>query len=347
MFHRSFLPAMAVSLTIFAGCSANAGSASESKTADVSAASTESPKMTKNDIPVFNRDSAMAMLRAQVDLGPRVPGSEAHARFVDLAVSRLRNLGARVDVSDATVANPVTGQNVPVRNILATFNPGGTSRILLLAHYDTRPWADEDPSYTNRTKPIDGANDGGSGVAVLLELARLMSIQQPTVGVDLLLVDAEDGGLSAPAGATYDEAVKYERSWCLGSRYWAENMPGDRVKPRYAILLDMVGGKNAVFYREAFSQANARQIVDKVWKQAKELGYGTRFPDEIGGAINDDHLPLLNVGIPAIDIIEIGNHETGGFNPTWHTLNDNFGNIDPKTIEMIGNVITNVVYNEK
>lgn len=329
---------------VFTACSANSSTSPSAVTADSAPVQSE---VVKTAIPVFNADSAMAMLKAQTDLGPRVPGSKAHSQFVDMAVNRLKGLGALVEVSDATMTNPVTGNDVPVRNILATFNPSGTSRVLLLAHYDTRPWADEDPSYTNRTKPIDGANDGASGVAVLMEIARLMSQQQPTVGVDLLLVDAEDGGLSAPEGATYDEAVKYERSWCLGSRYWAENMPGDRVKPRYAILLDMVGGKNAVFYREAFSQANAKPIVDKVWNQARDLGYGTRFPNEVGGAINDDHLPLLNAGIPAIDIIEIGNPATGGFNPTWHTLNDNFENIDPKTIDMIGKIITNVIYNEK
>ncbi|MDE6395795.1 MAG: M28 family peptidase, partial [Muribaculaceae bacterium] len=330
--------------TLFTACSANSGSVSDTTPAATETGSSETAKIT---VPTFNADSAMDMLRAQTDLGPRVPGSDAHAKFVDMAVNRLKGLGALVEVSDAAVTNPATDKKVPVRNILATFNPSGTSRILLLAHYDTRPWADNDPSFANWSKPIDGANDGASGVAVLMELARLMSEQQPTVGVDILLTDAEDGGLSAPEGATYEEAVKYESSWCLGSRYWVENMPGDRVKPRYAILLDMVGGKNAVFYREAFSQAHAKPIVDKVWNQARDLGYGTRFLNEVGGAINDDHLPLLKAGIPAIDIIEIVNRETGGFNPTWHTLNDNITNIDPRTIEMIGNVVTNVVYNEK
>lgn len=329
-------------LILFVGCSANSGSTSECAGSSTSGSPSEDTA-----IPTFNRDSAMAMLKTQTDFGPRVPGSDAHSKCVDFITSRLKNLGADVVLQEATVTNPINGEPVPIRNIQATFNPSGTSRVMLLAHYDSRPWADEDPTPANRVKPIDGANDGASGVAVMLEIARLISERQPTVGVDLLFVDAEDGGLSAPDGSAYEEAVRYERSWCLGSRYWAENMPGDRVRPRYAILLDMVGGKDAVFYREAFSHANARPVVHKVWDKARKLGYGDRFRNEIGGAINDDHLPLLNAGIPAIDIIEIGNQRTGGFNQTWHTLNDNYENIDPSTIEMVGRILTDIIYSEK
>lgn len=345
---KIFLIVMAATLCMgsISACSNTATSQSETPRQE-SGQSDSKQQPEQLAIPTFNADSAMADLRAQVGLGPRVPGTKAHAAFIERAVAKLKGYGATVDVQRATVNNPLDGSPVAISNIQAAFNLTATNRVMILAHYDTRPWADEDPVESNRNRPIDGANDGASGVAVIMELARLMSQQSPAIGVDLLLVDAEDSGKSAPDGAGYDEAVRYEKSWCLGSRYWAENQPGDRVRPRYAILLDMVGGRNANFYREAFSEAHAKHVNDKVWGEAAKMGLTMRFRNDVGGAINDDHLPLLNAGIPAIDIIEIGHDETGAFNPTWHTLNDNIDNIDPTTIGMVGQLITNIIYKEK
>lgn len=218
-------------------------------------------------------------------------------------------------------------------NVMGRFNLPSPTRILLLAHWDSRPWADEDPDPANHTKPIDGANDGASGVGILLELARLMGQQAPQVGVDILLVDAEDSGTSGN-----------DDSWALGTQYWVEHMP---FRPTYAVLLDMVGGRGATFPRELFSDVNARVLNDRIWRIAGELGLGSVFINRQGGAVNDDHLPLLRAGIPAVDIIETNHPATGSFNPTWHTLQDNIDNIDAATIGHVGQVVTALIYREK
>ena len=220
-------------------------------------------------------------------------------------------------------------------NILGRFHlesQGG--RILLLAHWDSRPWADEDPNPENHSKPIDGANDGASGVGVLLEVARQIGMKAPAVGVDILFVDAEDSGTEGD-----------DSSWARGTQYWVERMPV--ATPRYAVLLDMVGGRGAQFPRELFSDVNCRSVNDRVWNLARELGLEARFPDRQGGAVNDDHVPLLQAGIPAIDIVETEHPATGSFNPTWHTLEDNIENIDRQTLGDVGLVVTTLIYREK
>ena len=279
----------------------------------------------------FNTDSAMMYIKTQTDFGPRVPDSEAHKKCGDWLVAKLVENGAVVSHDINIIRHPVSNVPLKVRNIFAQFNPEASNRVLILAHYDTRPWADEDSNPSNHNIPIDGANDGASGVAVALEIARHANNLKKDKGLDILFVDQEDSGNSGN-----------DASWCIGSSFWAQNMPYSKLnKPAYAILLDMVGGKDAIFMREYFSELYAPEINDLVWSAAAKAGYESRFSQNIGGAINDDHIPLIKAGLPTIDIIET---RAEGFNPTWHTLNDTYENIDPQTIMAVGEVLTNIIY---
>jgi len=289
----------------------------------------------------FSADSAMEYVRRQVAFGPRVPGTKAHDDCRDWLMATLTGFGADT-VTD--IGEPVTvydGNTFAMSNILAIFNTEAKTRILLLAHYDTRPHADNDPDTSRQAQAFDGANDGASGVAALLEIARNIGISCPdSIGVDILLTDLEDYGTS-DASLTDDP----DASWCLGSQWFAANYPVARY--RYGILLDMVGGRDAHFNREYFSAHNAPLPTARVWDMAHRLGLDKRFPMQLGGAVNDDHLPLIHAGLQTTDIIESANRTTGSFNPTWHTHADNIDNIDPAAIADAGTVVLNVVYNEK
>ena len=287
-------------------------------------------------LPAANADSLYAFVARQVDMGPRIPGTTGHDACVEYITARLRASGAAIEIQDTLFA-PAESSVKPqrVRNITGRYNAGAPRHVMLLAHYDTRPWADQEADSKHRNTPIDGANDGGSGVAVLLEIARLMPQLPDNVEVELLFVDAEDAG-------KYD----IDSSWCIGSQAWqAAFDPLARRVPDYAILLDMVGGRNALFPREYFSDRYAKAVNDRVWNTAQRLGYGNRFPDRQGGALNDDHIHILRAGIPAIDIVESANPDTGSFNPTWHTLDDNLSNIDPATLKIVADVVINAIYN--
>lgn len=284
-------------------------------------------------------DSLYGFVAAQVGFGPRVPGSQAHGECRRFIADRLSAYG--VDPVDVE-ADPVTtwdGKRLVAHNIMGRVNPGAKERVLLLAHYDTRPWADEDPNPENRATPIDGANDGGSGVAVLLEIARkLQEHPLDSIGVDLLFVDLEDSGQSGAGD---------EGSWCLGTQEWVKRIPYTLDDtPRFGILLDMVGGDRAVFHREHISQSYAKGIVDKIWALAAASGYADRFPNSMGGSVIDDHLHVNQAGIPCVDIIESCNPHTGSFNPTWHTTADNLASIDRETLRIVAQVVLNLLYRE-
>lgn len=273
----------------------------------------------------FSADSAYAYLKRQVDFGPRVPNTEAHRKTADWLVSELTRHGAAVKEQRADL-KAFDGTVLHARNIFGQFNPESDSRILLLAHYDCRPWADEDPDPAKHSQPVDGANDGASGVAVLLEVARQLSDANTNRGVDILFVDAEDWG-----------EEDNDESWAMGARYFANNPIVEGYAPKEAILLDMVGGKDAVFPVEYFSQQSAPAMVRSLWNIASEAGYGSIFPYSVGSGVTDDHLELIKAGIPAVDIIE---YQPGlGFNPHWHTSTDNLDNIDPKTLKAVGDVV--------
>lgn len=293
-------------------------------------------------IPEFSADSAFLYVKRQVGFGPRVPGTQSHARTADWLCGELRRHGAEVREQKADL-KAYDGTVLKCRNIFGSFNPDKKDRLLLLAHYDTRPWADKDPDPANHAKPIDGANDGASGVAVLLEVARNLGIERPTIGVDILLTDCEDYGVRE--GSDVSDSGD---SWCLGTQRFVRDMPYTASTiPRYGILLDMVGGRDARFNREYFSVSSAQLPTARVWDMARKLGLADAFPMAVGGAITDDHLPLIRAGIPTTDIIENASPSTGSFNPTWHTLADNIDNIDPASLAAAGRVTLNVVYNEK
>lgn len=288
----------------------------------------------------FDADSAMSYVRRQVEFGPRVPGSAGHKACGDWLVSELRRHGADTVIEQEAVVTAHNGDRLPIRNIMARYNPSSRRRVLLLAHWDTRPWADEDPDPANRAKPLPGANDGASGVGALLEIARQLKSKSAPVGVDILFVDAEDYGQSGGSGDT-------AATWCLGTQYWTANMPySPNELPLYAVCLDMVGGVNAVFHREFFSNMKARSVVDKIWATAARAGYGDRFVNDIGGSIVDDHIFINEAGIPAVDIIECVNRETRSFPPTWHTMADDVDHIDPASLKAAGQTVINTVFNE-
>lgn len=290
----------------------------------------------------FSADSAYNYIAGQVSFGPRVPGSDGHRACRDYIVETLRRHGADSIIVQQATVEAYNGDRLPISNIIAGFNLQSAKRILLAAHWDTRPWADMETSETLRQRPIEGANDGGSGVGVLLEIARNLAAKRPSVGVDLFFIDAEDYGNSDGFGMNAD-------TWCLGSQYWAQNMVPYKADnlPVYGILLDMVGGRNAKFHYEDFSAREATTPTIKVWSEAERLGYADLFPRSVGGAATDDHIVLTRAGIPTTDIIDISNSETTSFPATWHTHNDNLANIDRSVLQAVGETVLNVVYKEK
>lgn len=282
--------------------------------------------------PQFDADSAYAYTARQCEFGPRVPGTQAHAQCGDMLVSSLGQWADTVIVQEAPVTT-FDGKHLTARNIIAQFNPQADGHILLLAHWDCRPWADQDPDPSLRRQPVMGANDAASGVAVLMEVARQLHAHHTDMGVDILLVDVEDWGDS-------DD----EDSWALGTQYWAAHPHTTSYKPMYGILLDMVGARGATFAPEYYSTNYAPSIVQKVWKAAAEAGYGNYFRSEGGGGVTDDHLAVNKAGIPCIDIIDMRMGGEHGFFDAWHTTHDTMDNIDRATLKAVGQTLLNIIY---
>lgn len=293
--------------------------------------------------PAFSADSAYAFTQAQCDFGPRAMNTEGHDRCGSWIVNKFRQYGCVVTSLRADLKG-YDGTVLKSQNIWARIHPERTERILLCAHWDSRPWADNDPDSANWHKPILAANDAASGVAVMLEIARLL--QRDTtlrVGVDFVCFDAEDWG--TPQWA---ESEGGDNSWALGAQYFAANLPyGFHV--RYGILLDMVGGEGARFYKEGMSMQFAPEIVKKVWRAARKAGYGNFFPRQEGGMVTDDHIPLNQTAhIPTIDIIPFyPDCAQSSFGPTWHTLNDNMQHISRNTLKAVGQTMIQVIYTEE
>jgi len=298
--------------------------------------------------PSFNADSAYAFTKAQCDFGPRDMNSRGHDLCGEWIVSKFKEYGCKVTTQTATLAG-YDGTKLRSRNIMASINPEATTRILLCAHWDSRPWADNDPDSVNWRKPILAANDAASGVAVMLELARIIGKSKDEkafnkqLGIDFVCFDAEDWG--TPQWA---DVADNADSWALGAQYWSKNLP-QGYEARYGILLDMVGGVGAKFYREGMSMQYAPEIVKKVWRAAREVGFGSYFPKEDGGVITDDHVPVNQFAkIPTIDIIPYyADCQQSSFGPTWHTLADNMENIDKNTLKAVGQTLVQVIYKEK
>ena len=279
----------------------------------------------------FCGDSAFAFVKAQCDFGARVPGTPAHKAAADYMVDMLKSWGAQVIEQKAPITT-FDNTKIEIRNIIAQFNTDAAKRILLIAHYDCRPWADADPVDANRHKPVLGANDAASGVGVLLEVARQMGLKAPNIGVDILLCDLEDWG-----------EEHNEESWALGTQYWASHPHVDGYRPMFGILLDMVGGAGATFSKEYFSTRYAGSVVNEVWNIAAQCGYGSVFVNSQGGAITDDHIAINRAGIPCIDIIHTVAGSDTGFFGAWHTTSDTLDNISTETLTAVGTVITTLI----
>lgn len=291
-------------------------------------------------IPKFNSDSAYYYIEKQVSFGPRFLSSIGWKNCALWLEKKLNSYCPNVIVQTAPTTT-YDGKTHTLKNIIASFDPNKKNRVVLFAHWDTRHIADYDTK--NKKDPILGANDGGSGVAVLIELARQFSLQSPNIGIDIVLFDAEDYG--QPEKSEYP---KMENSWCLGSQYWSKNPHKKNYTAKYGILLDMVGAKNATFRFEEISRTYAKHILNKVWKKGHQLGFEKYFIFENTGPIVDDHLyvNMILKTIPTIDIIEYDPATITNFNKHWHTHNDNMQNVNRETLNAVGQTLLDVIYNE-
>jgi glutaminyl-peptide cyclotransferase len=281
--------------------------------------------------PVFNADSSYDFVAKQVSFGYRIPNTEGHRKCGDYLIKTFEKYGCKVTVQ-AFEAKTHDNQLYKLRNIVGSINPDATKRIIISAHWDTRAKADQD--VIDKDKPLDGANDAGSGVAVLLELARAINqfATKPNVGIDLICWDGEDNG-----------DYNTENSWCLGSQHWSSEKHVGGYHAFYGVNLDMVGGKNAKYGMEANSMHYAPSIVKKIWDTANGLGYGNQFVYTQVGNVIDDHLYVNIIAkIPMADIIEYDN----SFNPSWHTHSDNMNVIDRNSLKSVGQTLLQVIYNE-
>ena len=287
-------------------------------------------------VPIFNSDTAYRFIEKQLSFGPRVPGTDAQIACRDWLVAKLRSYGAEVQVQSMS-DTIYDGTIKPGYNIMAQYNPQSTNRVLLAAHWDTRIVADKDTK--RKQEPIAGADDGASGVAALLEIARLLQREQVNIGVDILLFDLEDQGSL--------HGVEAENStWTLGSEYWSKNLMPAGYKAKFGILLDMIAAKGARFGREGYSTRYAKTYQDKIWALAKKMGKGNLFQDYDAGPIGDDHVNVIKAGIPMVDIINRPMGNASGFGEYHHTHDDDISIISKKNLQAVGQVVTAVVYRE-
>lgn len=285
----------------------------------------------------FNEDSAYGFVKKQMSFGNRVPNSPEHKACGDYLIKTLNNYSDKVIVQSAKV-NSATIGTLNIRNIIARFDEKNPNRIVLFAHWDTRYSADRNES--TKTQKVPGADDGGSGVGILLEIARQLKLSKAKIGVDIVLFDGEDQGDQSEQGKP--------ESWCLGSQYWSKNNPIPGYAPKYGILLDMVGARGASFLKEGYSMQYASSTVNKVWNTAISSGYGGYFIDApTRNPVTDDHY-FVNVfaKIPTIDIINYDDTR-GGFGPHWHTPSDNMDIIDKTVLKAVGQTLMNVIYTEQ
>lgn len=280
-------------------------------------------------VPKFSGTNAFAFLTQQTSFGPRNPNSKGHQQCLAYLEKTLRQCADEVQLQSFTSQG--YNESLSLTNVIAKFNPSASARVLLCAHWDTRPRAEQDTNKAKQDLPLIGANDAASGVAVLLEIASLLKKQPPSIGVDIVLFDGEDYGME-------DDLTKY----FLGSRYFARNKPTD-YNPRFGILFDMVGDKFLDIPKEQHSMRFAPDIVNLVWAKAKELGY-PQFLDETGEQVNDDHLQLNEVGIKTIDLIDFNYPDQT--NRYWHTHEDTPDKCSAESLEAVGTVLTHVVYGQ-
>lgn len=277
-------------------------------------------------VPVFDGNNAFEFLKNQCEFGARIPGSSAHQQCQKYLTAELKKVGGLVFLQRFKEALPHGGQPVDLVNIVGSFYPEKTNRVLLCAHWDSRPWADQDSLETNRKSPVMGANDGASGVAVLLEVARHLQQSEPEYGIDIVFFDAEDSGVNGK-----------NETYAIGSNYFAENKDSG-YRPQFGILLDMVGDNNLQIYQEINSLRYAPQIVKKVWQRAADLGLPA-FQAEPRFEVTDDHVPLIKAGIPCIDIIDFDYKY-------WHTTQDTPDKCSPESLQQVGQLILSIIYDK-
>lgn len=295
------------------------------------------------EVPPFHADSAYAFVKAQVDFGPRVPNTEAHRKAGAYLAGKLKKYGAEVTIQNFQ-APAFDGRQLSLQNIIASYSPEKQKRVLLAAHWDTRPFADKDA--TNPTGPMDGANDGASGVGVLLEVARLLNQNPPAIGVDIILFDGEDWGEPESVQGQKNPPEGWDSWWCLGSQHWSRNKHKSNYTAYYGILLDMVGARRSQFFREGVSLQYAPKIVAKIWDTAARLGYSDYFVKQNAHAITDDHVYINEwAKIPMVDIVHY-QAGIGYFGDYHHSQKDNMDLISKETLEVVGNTLMHVVYYE-
>ncbi len=291
--------------------------------------------------PSFSADSAYQYICDQMAFGPRIPNTDEHNRCAVYLMQQARRFGGRVEMQKGMMLD-YAGQMQTVYNIIVHCNTQAAGKtVILCAHYDTRPWCDREEEYENRLSPVPGANDGASGVGVLLEVMRQIQIlsQDSTrhlPPVDIIFFDVEDMGTP-----THYTGVERENTWCLGSQYWAKELSDQHSKQyQYGILLDMVGAPDVVFPKEMHSTRYAGNYLEKVWRKARQLGYGQYFVENMAYPIVDDHYYVsVYGGVPCLDIIHYDARTQSGFPDWWHTQNDDLTNIHKPTLQMVGEVV--------
>lgn len=298
--------------------------------------------------PEFCEDSAYAYVAAQCSYGPRTMNSAAHDSCGNWIAQKFASYGAKI-YDQYAPGRLWDGTAINMRNIIASFNPDAETRIFISGHWDSRPWADNDDDEANHNTAIDGANDGGSGIGVMIEIARQLytDMQQngdsallklnPGLGIDFICWDAEDSG-------SHGEGTS--GTWCLGSQYWSGTHHVEGYKARYGINLDMVGNDKTVFRKEGVSMYYAPTVVDRIWSTARRLGYSNYFTNDACGEMIDDHVQVNRSGIPCVDIIGI-DAEQEGFPRTWHTIDDNLSHISKQTLKAVGQTMMEVIWTEK
>ncbi len=302
---------------------------------------TEAPKLAAS--PTFNADSAYFFTEKQVKFGPRIPNTAAHVKCGDYLVATLKKYGCEVIEQKF---KPVTydGKVLNARNIIGSINPQATKRILLASHWDTRPFSDEDA--TAKTKSFDSANDGPSGVGVILEILRNIqaTAQKPSIGIDVVFFDVEDWG---PPDSYTQQVNDANGGWLMGSEYWSRNLHKPNYSAYFGILLDMVGAKGATFTKDNVSMQFAPAVVNNVWSIASQLGYGQYFLNQDFGNISDDHVPVnVNAKINMIDICDMRPNSGNTFGDYHHTQKDNMSIIDKGTLKAVGQTLLQVLYQE-
>lgn len=294
----------------------------------------EIPKPVMRTAPQFNADTAFAFIEKQLSFGPRIPNSSGHVKCGDWIVAKFKSYGAEVTEQKVNLTAH-DGAVFRSRNIIASYNPEAATRVIVSCHWDSRPFADKDPEKPNA--PVPAANDGGSGVGMILEFARLIKDKTPTVGIDFIMFDAEDYG-----------AYDVENSFSLGSQYWSKNKHKPGYHAKFGINLDMVGAKGARFIQEGWSRKFAPGYTNQVWIIAQELGYGNYFPN-VGEdyGVTDDHYYVATIAnIPMVEIID-RDMITMEFFPHWHRTTDDISKISRETLKAVGQTVLETLFRER